>query len=286
MFIVVSVFFGIVSMISYALANVYSQPLAKKLGAAQLLFLRGIAVTSILAILALASLQDFNRFKEILITFGLGIAGYLPVLAFTHGIKISRVSIMAPIAGTAPLITVMLSFFIFNTQIHLLQWLAIIIVIGANVAISVDLKNWRNSNILQLSSGVPFAIIASLGWGCFYFLLVYSTRWLGPWLSACIAEAGVTFAAGIHIIISTKKVSFKKVVSKSIFFNSVLLCLGTVAYTLGVLYFNIGIIAALSNSVTIPSVILAAHLYHEHLTQKEKLAATVMILGILTITIF
>lgn len=273
-------------MITYGLANVYSQPLAKKLGPAEMLFLRGIVISVILAFISLPSFKELVHLKEVLITFILGIAGYLPVLAFTHGIKISRIGIISPIAGSAPLITVLLSFFILSTGIHPLQWIAILIIIGSNIVMSIDLKNWRNSSALQLSSGIPFALIAALGWGAFYFFLVYSTNWLGPWLSAFLVEAGVTFAAGIHLLILRRSIPFKAITSQAILSNSLLLCVGTVAYTFGVRNFNVGIVAALSNSVAIVSAVGATYFFHEHLTKKEKLAAATMILGIVTLTLF
>ncbi|HEY4036708.1 MAG TPA: DMT family transporter [Ktedonobacteraceae bacterium] len=286
MLIAMAVVCGLLSMISYGLANVFSQPLARKLGTVQMLFLRGIAVTLILAVGALIDYRDFNHYKAILLTFGLGIAGYLPVLAFTHGIKISRIGIMAPIAGASPLITVLLSFFFLHTPIHFLQWLAIVVIIAANVVMSVDLKDWRSSTLTQLSSGIPFAIIAALGWGCFYFFLVYSTRSLGPWLSAFLVEAGVTFAAGIHLLFPAKRIPFKEAVSKSVLANSILVCFGTVAYTIGVLYYNVSIVAVLSDSTAIVSVLLAVYLFHEHLTSKEKVAAIVIVASTVVITLF
>ena len=286
MFIIMAIVCGLVSMVTYGLSNVYSQPLAKKLGPAQMLFLRGIAISLILAIGAAVNYSKFTNYTEILITLGLGIAGYLPVLAFTHGLKISRIGIVAPIAGTSPFITVLLSSMILRTNIHPLQWVAVVVVIGANIVMSVDLKNWRNSNALQLSSGIPYALMATIGWGCFYFFLVYSTTWLGSWLSAFLVEAGVTIAAGAHLLLTAKRVPYGKIISRSIISNSIFICLGTVAFTVGVRYFNVGIVAALSNSTAIVSAIIATYLFHEHLTRKEKLAASVMIVGIVVLTLF
>jgi len=203
-----------------------------------------------------------------------------------HGLKISRIGIVSPISGTAPLVTVLLSFFLLSTAIHPVQWLAIIVIIGANIVMSVDLKNWRHSNALQISSGIPFAFMAALGWGAFFFFLVYATNWLGPWLSAFLVEAGVTLAAGVHLLSSNKRIHFKEISSRSIIGNSVLLSLGTVAYTIGVLHFNVGIVATLSNSTAIVSAFAATYIFHEHLTKKEKLAASTMILGILALTFF
>lgn len=286
MFIIMAIVCGLLSMVTYGLANVYSQPLAKKLGPVQMLFLRGIVISFILAIGAAANYSKFTHHTEILITIWLGIAGYLPVLAFTHGLKISRIGIVAPIAGTSPFITVLLSSIILRASIHPLQWLAIVVVIGANIVMSVDLKNWSNSNALQLSSGIPYALVATIGWGCFYFFLVYSTNWLGPWLSAFLVEAGVTLAAGTHLLLTAKRIPYREITSRSIISNSILLCLGTVAFTIGVRYFNVGIVAALSNSTAIVSAVVGTYLFHEHLTKKEKLAASVMIVGIVALTLF
>jgi drug/metabolite transporter (DMT)-like permease len=284
--ILIAILLGLISMISYGLSNVYSQPLAKKLGAAQLLFLRGIIVSILLAIAAFISHAPFTNFSEILLTVGLGIAGYLPVLAFTHGIKISRISIMAPISGTSPFVTVLLSALLLGITIHTFQWIAIIVIIGANVVMSMDLKNWRNSQALKLSSGIPYALIATVGWGCFYFFLVYATNWLGPWLSACLVEVGVTLAAGAHVLFGKKKIFYKQTFSRAVVLNSILLCIGTIGYTVGVRYFNIGIVASLSNSTAIVSALAATYLFHEHLTKKEKLAASAMIAGIIVLTLF
>jgi len=284
--ILLAILLGLISMITYGLANVYSQPLAKKFGAAQLLFLRGIVVSVLLAIAALISHAHFTNLSEILLTIGLGVAGYLPVLAFTHGIKISRISIMAPISGTSPFVTVLLSALLLGITIHPLQWVAIIVIIGANVIMSIDLKNWRQSQVLQLSSGIPYALIATVGWGCFYFFLVYATNWLGPWLSAFLVEVGVTLAAGLHLVFAKKKIPYRQTISRSVVANAILICLGTVGYTVGVRYFNVGIIASLSNSTAIVSAVAATYLFHEHLTKKEKLAASAMIAGIIVLTLF
>jgi drug/metabolite transporter (DMT)-like permease len=100
---------------------------------------------------------------------------------------------------------------------------------------------------------------------------VYSTRSLGPWLSAFLVEAGITLAAGVRLLLSAKRIPSKEVVSKSVIANGILVCSGTVAYTIGVLHYNISIIAVLSNSTAIVSTLFATYVFHEHLTTKEKL---------------
>ena len=271
-------------MVTYGFANAFAKPLSQKFGAAELLFLRGIVTSAVLAAASIASYHYLQNWLAVIATLFLGVAGYIPVLAFMHGIKNSRLGIVVPIAGTAPLITVFLAFLFLNVQINLVQWIAIGLVIFANIAVSFDFKNWRQSSAFQLSSGIPFALIAALGWGLFYFFLVPSTKTLGPWLSALLVEVGVTLAAGFHVWLRSKKISLRDIFHRSIVGNGILTCLGTVAFTIGVRYYNLGIVAALANSTALISTLLGALLFKERLHIKEKIAVAIMILGIAIIS--
>lgn len=286
MFTGMAIVCGMLSMLGYGLSSAASQPLARKLGTTQVLFWRGLLMMAVLAVGAVPAHREFSYYKDILITIGLGVAGYLPLLAFTHGVKISRITIMSSISGTAPLITVLLSFLVLGARIRPAQWGAIVIVIAANIAMSVDLRNWRNSSVVQLSSGIPFALVAALGWGGFYFLLIYPTRWLGPWFAAFLVETGVAIAAATHLLISGGNVRVKGVFSKSLALNALLSCVGTVAYTYGIKRYNVGIVAALSSSTAVVAAVVATYMFHERLTRKEKLAASAMVAGVVVLTLF
>lgn len=280
MFLSLSIVCGLAAMLSFGSVDAYMKPLAQRLGAARLIFLRGLVVVVILLIAAAAAGARTNDFVALCATLLLGIAGYIPVLAFTHAVKNCRLGIVAPIAGTAPLFTVVLAWTFLNVPLHFLQGLAIFLVILANLVVSVDFKNWRESTALQLSSGIPFALLASLGWGLFYFFLIPATHVLGPWLSACLTELGVTAAAGFHARMMDKNLALKEVANPTVVLNAVLLCLGTIAFTVGVNNFDVGIVAALANSTALVSAGFGCIVFKEHLHAKEKLAAAAMIAGI------
>jgi drug/metabolite transporter (DMT)-like permease len=214
------------------------------------------------------------------LTLGLGVGGYIPVLAFTCGIRDSRLAVVAPIAATAPLITVLLSFGFLGVVIDPIQWIAIAMVVVSNVLVSVDLANWRQSNLLRLSSGVPFAIVAAIGWGVFYFFLVPSTRVLGPWMSAFVAEVGVTIAAGVHLWVSHGRIVMGEALRPGVIGNGLLQCIGIVAFTVGVAHFNVGLVAALSNSTALVTSSLGVLMFKERLHVREKVAAGGMIAGV------
>lgn len=284
MFIFASVLLGLVSMIAFGLANVFSKPLAKTYGSAQLLFERGFAVVVILGLVSIPTMHNLLYGWAALGALALGMAGYLPVLAFTKGVKESPLGVVTPIAGTAALITVLLSVLLLGVQINSAQWAAIVVVVAANIAVSVDIKNWRSSRVLHKGSGVPYAIIASLGWGVFFFALVPLADTLGPWLAAFLTELGVVVAAGLHILVAKAPIRFRDALAPSVVGNGVMICVGTLAYTIGVRYCNVPIVATLSNSTAIISTALGVILYQEHVKRIDRIAGTIMIVGIAALT--
>ena len=285
MTIFLSVLFGLASMLAYSFANVISQPLARKSGSAQVLYLRGLVISLILAVICIPQYHRFHDVSHVLFALALGIGGYIPVLAFTQGLRVSRVGIVAPIGATSALLTVVLAFFILDSPLNALQWTAIAMVVAANVAISVNPKDLRKSNVMQLESGILFALIAAAGWGLFYFFLIYPTRALGPWVSAFLVELGVTIAAGLHILLGRQDVRHRDALSLGMSGTGICIVIGTVAYTVGVFSYDIGIVAVLSNSTALASALLAAYFFKEKLTRLEKITAGIMIAGVILVSI-
>lgn len=283
--IFLSIAYGLVAMSAYSLSIVWSQPLVKKLGSEQVLFLRGLVICAVLAIACVPVYHQHHNKLQIMFAFCLGIVGYIPVLAYMHGLRVSRVGIVAPIGATSALVTAVLAFAVLHTSIHTIQWAAIVLVIAANISVSIDLRDLRRSKGMQLSSGIPYALVAAIGWGLFYFGLVYPTQKLGPWLSAFIVELGVTFAAGAHIVLTKQKLNLKGALSPPIIGVGLCTLIGTVAYTIGVYSYNVGIVAILSNSTALVSALLAAYFFKEKLSRSENIATGAMVVGVIMVSI-
>jgi drug/metabolite transporter (DMT)-like permease len=197
----VSVALGLLAMVSYGVAVALSPPLARRLGPARMLFGRGVAVCAVLLAGALPGLWHLDAPAAAVGTLALGVAGYLPVLAFTHGVRISRLGVVAPVAGTAPLVTVLLSAGVLGVPIAPVQWAAIGLVVAANATASADPGSGRGQDARR-AGGVGLALAAAAGWGVFFFLLIKATNALGPWLAGWLVEVGVTAAAGLHLLLS------------------------------------------------------------------------------------
>jgi drug/metabolite transporter (DMT)-like permease len=285
MTIPLSVLCGLLSMFAYGLANVFSKPLSQKLGAPQTLFLRSFTILLILIIASIPTYHYLSHWQMAVAAIGLGMGGYLPVLAYTQSIKESPLGIIAPIAGSSPLVTVVLSCIFLNVALNSGQWIAVVLIMIANVTVSIDFKNWRQSRFLRMSSGIPLAVAAAIGWGLFYFFLVPVTRTMSPWLAALLVEVGVMLASGLHIRYSAQTVSLKQALQPTVIINGIFICLGTVAFTVGVRYYNVGVVAALANSTALIATILGVYLFHEKLRTRDRLAAAVMIASVAALSL-
>ena len=215
-----AILLGLLSMTGFALANTFSQPLSRNIGSGPLLLLREVTICIVLGVISFVNFGSLHSsYGWLLYAFVLGFVGYLPLLSFTHGVKTSRISIIAPIAGTSTLVTVLLASWFLGSHIATLQWLAIALVITANILVSVNIKDLRQSNVMQLSSGIPFALIAALGWGLFFFFVVYPTRHIGPWWAAFGVELGVAAAAALHIAITKQKIAWRQAAKPAVIAN-------------------------------------------------------------------
>ena len=286
MIVFLSVLIGLLSMVTFGTSNALSKPLSKMVGPSQIIFLRSLISVIILSVICIFTYKSLGSWQVILSAFALGLVGYLPVLAFTHGIKESPLGIIAPIAGSAPLITVILSFLFLGLALDVPQWVAIILIIVANIAVSVDVRNWRQSNFLKLSSGIPFALIAAFGWGIYSFILIPISQELGPWQSALLAELGVTIAAGLHIKLSSKKFNMHYIMNTKVIVNALLVFVGVVSFKVGVSNFNVGIVAALSGSTALVSMLIGMRHFGERLKLKDRVSALVMILSVAALSLF
>jgi drug/metabolite transporter (DMT)-like permease len=272
-------------MVAYGFANAYAKPLVQALGPVRYVFLRGITLCVLLTGAAIVSGGHSASAVAIGATFLLGLAGYLPLLAFGHAIRHSRVGVVVPIAGTSPLITVVCAFLFLGVRLNALEWAAILMIIAANVAATLDFRYWRESSALQLSSGIPFALLAALGWGLFCFFLIPATRAVGPWLSACISEIGVTFAAGTHACITNRGLSLRGVLSGPLMINAALVGVASLGFTIGVHSFNVGIVSALSNSTGLVCAMVGYFAFRERLHTREMVAGLIMIAGVAVLSL-
>ena len=276
------IFFGLLSMVGYGLSNALSQPLTQKIGSSKTLFLRNLVIVPILlAVFLLFPLPPNYALTFVAIAFAIGILGFVPTLAFYKAIKIGKVGIIAPVASSSVIFTVLLSLLFFGEPLSILQASSIALIIAGVLLISVNPKDWKNLLRGGMPSGVLFALVASVLWGVVFFLLKIPVNVIGPILTSLLLEFGVLAASGACLVLG--KSGFKlpdRGAFILVFAVAATGAAGTLFFSLGVQISAVSIVAALSMSSPLVATLYSRFFYKEKLARLQWLAVALIVGGI------
>lgn len=281
-----SVLFGLFSMLGYGLSTGVISGLAKKYSPEQVTVYRNFFVSLILLVAFLFYLSSSNfDLLFIFLVLGVAVLGYFSVKYLFKALKVGKVGVVSPISNSAVVLTVLLSVFFFKEQLSLLQVIAIAVVIIGVLLNSVDFKHFRESNLFDKSSGVPYAFVTFVLWGFIFFFSKIHVSVLGPFLSAFLIELGILLYA--YVDIRVNKMRLKKVSRNELFLfivSAILAAAGTLFYNLGVQMGFVSIVAVLSFSNPIAATFYSKVVNKEKLTAKEIAALMFIVLGVALVT--
>lgn len=283
----VGTIFAIMSMLGYGLGNAISKAPVEALGSRKTLFYRNILISVVLFVILIFNLKE-SQFNSTYILVGLLISliGYIPIIAFFEAIKRGKVGVISPVASSSLIVTIFLSIIFFKETLTHNQVFAILFIILGIILISVNLKDLKRSNIFSISSGVPFALIACLGWGLVFFLMKFPVSKLGPIFSAFILESGLVIFSGIHL--KSKGESFKvhRKYYKYLFITAIATMFGTLFYNYGINATSVSLVAAISACAPLVVTIYGKVVYKEKLSLQQYSASLVIVIGIITLSYF
>ena len=114
---------------------------------------------------------------------------------------------------------------------------------------------------------------------------MYASRAVGPWWAAFLTELALAVCAGAHLKLSRRSISYRLSLSPSVLLSGLAIALGTIAYTIGVLHYNVSIVAALGNSTAIIATAVGVIFFRERLHKRETIAVLAMIIGVIAISV-
>jgi len=164
------IFFGFIAMLGFGLSNAIAKKPIKKIGSEKTIFYRNIVI-SILLFLILLFFGNSSVFsiKYILIALGIAVVGYVPLLLFYKALNLGKVGIISPVANSSIIFTILFSIIFFHESITFGQGIAIVLIILGIIFISLNINDLKKSNILKVSSGIPYALITAILWGLVFF---------------------------------------------------------------------------------------------------------------------
>lgn len=285
----ISVIFGVISMFGFGLSNAIAQIPAKKIGGKRTAFFRSFFIT-ILFLMFLPFLGEINfSVKYILITVGISLIGYVALVSFYNALSKGKVGLISPVANSAVIFTVIFSTIFFRESLILVQWISISIIIIGIILTSLDFRDIKNSNLLKVSSGIPYALITCLLWGLVFFLFKIPVTVLGPILTSLVSELGIMIFSEIDLRIS--KIHFKfpdKKTLYSIFLVAFFGAIGLLFFNLGINqeYSSVSIVAAIAFANPLIATLYAKIVYKEELNTQQWVAVLLILIGIITISYF
>lgn len=282
------IIFGIIAMLGFGISNALVSVPAKNIGILRTMFIRGIFSSLMLFLILLFFLSETNfSFNYILIAVIIAIIGYVPLATFFKAIKLGKVGIVTPIANSSVIFTVLLSIIFLKESLLATQILAILLIVTGIILTSINFKDLRNSNLFNVSSGIPYALVSAILWGVVFFLLKIPVNVLGPFLTSFIIEFGILIFSILHIKVANDSLIFpSRKMLIHIFFIAFFAIIGSLFFNLGIKISSVSIIAALTFSSPLISTLYGKLVYKEKLNAVQYSALFLILLGIILVSYF
>ena len=273
------IIFAIVSMIFLGLSNSFAKRPSLELGSKRTAFYTRIISSGLLILVAIFFVSRAElTLKAILISLALGIYGYLPLLFFYKAIKIGRVGIATPIAGTSVIYTVILAVVFLSEKISFLQGLSVLVIVAGVFLLTFKIGKLESKKV------IIYSIIASVLWGTVSFFMKITADYAGFLIAAAMLEFGVLIGAIIHLK-GNIKADKLKANFKNVFFIGSVVAISTFAtmkaYSIG----DASIISAIVGAYPLISTLHSQISLGEKISLKEWGIILIIIIGVIGVSI-
>lgn len=280
------VVFGLAAMISWGLSDFFVVKPVREVGICRSFIWNQISGLIILPIaLALWGHIDPINLSEAISIACAGICGIVGSLAFYKGMKIGNVSVITPIVATWSVVTVLGAVIIFGESLTALQTGGVALAVCGTCLVSVKLSDIRKVKNAELAKGVGFAIVALVAFGLqFVFLnsLSHSMNWIE---AISLTRLFVVAASLVLFIFMHLDISFPREVYSSIALIALFEVVGFLAYGQGIAVQQSSIIAPISATHPLVTIMLAFFLLRERLEPNQLLGIGSVICGIIILSL-
>ena len=280
--------FGIIAMLGLGFNAALAKFPVMRIGPRRTVFFRNMG-TSLLLFISMLAFIHTSAFSPlfIFIAFLISFLGYIPLFTFYKALRLGKMGVIAPVSNSAVVFTVLFSVIFFMEQLTLIQVSSILLIIVGIILISVDFKDIRRSQLLKVSSGVPYALITCFLWGLVFFLFKIPVMVIGPIMTAFMVEFGGLIFSGAHMAVL--KESFRipdRRIMKYIVFVSLFGTAGTLFFNLGVQVADVSIVAALTFANPWIATVYGRIVDKDTLKPAQYLAIVLILVGIVIISYF
>ncbi|MBS3054365.1 MAG: DMT family transporter [Candidatus Aenigmarchaeota archaeon] len=272
---------GILAMIGFGLNNALVQNVVKKAGQLNVMVYQSLISAALLVPAFLLYPAGFIlSIEHIIMAMGIALLGVAPLFTFYKALEVGKIGVIVPVANSAGVFTAIFSVLLLGEALAGLQLLAIAAIILGVILVSLKPGDLKNGH-----AGVHYALITSVLWGAYFFLLKYPASGMGPMFTAIVTQAGVGLFAAL---IAIKQGKLKRINGKAatgLFTVSLLAAVGVGAYNAGIVAADVSIVGPLAFAAPVISVLYARFFLKEELDMHQYLALFLIVAGIIALSL-
>src|SRR3989338_2969611 len=276
------ILFGILTMIGFGLNSALVQGVIKKIGKLNAMAYQALISAALLVPAFLLYPAGFYFLPEqILIATGIALLGVLPLFTFYKALEAGKIGVIVPVANSASVFTVMFSVAFLGESLTGIKLASVAAIILGVITVSVKPDDLKKG----ISAGVPYALVTSVLWGAYYFLLKYPVSAMGPLFTAVVTQAGIGIFAGLVALKQGKlntRIDMKT--ATDLLKVSFLVAIGTAAYSVGIVASDVSIVGPLAFAAPVVSVLYARFFLKERLDIHQYLALFLIVAGIIALS--
>jgi len=145
-----AVLYGLIAMLGMGLSTTLVRVPIRRMGVRRTIVWRNFIEMPLLIAL-LIFFPFFLDLKIIGVALLLSILGYLPLAAFYKAVDVGKIGVVAPIGSSGIVFASFVSVLLFKESLTVLQVAAILVIVSGIVLLSINFKDWKNSDLFQVS---------------------------------------------------------------------------------------------------------------------------------------
>jgi drug/metabolite transporter (DMT)-like permease len=280
------ILFGLLAMASWGLSDFFVVRPVREAGVARSFLWNQLTGLPIMAgaFLLLGTASAVGPDSAALI-IAAGACGILGSLAFYRGMEVGKVSVVTPIVAAWSVVTAIGGVAILGESLSALQTAGIILAVCGTALVSVKLSDIRSSAAGELARGVEFAAVAMAFYGLqFIFLDMLSQRM--DFLEALALTKGFVVVASFAIVprFARGAASFPAKVFPAVAMIALFEVLGFVAYGAGIAVEQSSIVAPVSATHPLATILLAFVVLRERLEPNQALGILSVVGGLVLLS--
>lgn len=285
-----AILLALVPFFSFGISTGMQKKYVESLGAARLITYRGIILALVLWPLALAiNPQENLDWPAVAFAVTVSAISYFGLYFMNKALSVGKVGAVVPVTSGRVLLTTLISVSLLSEHLAPGQLLAIVVIFMGIAASSINLNDFKDSQIFNLKSGVPYAVLAALFWGgTFAFFGIPSAK-LGAFLFAAILETSVLAVSVVQILLQRNKLTLSRVEwndnVSGVVIIGMLGVIASAALNLGYATGYVSIVSAISGASPLVSILYSRVVYKEKLKSQQYYAAALIIIGIVALSI-